>query len=63
MNRWNTDFATEQLFLKLWLEKSAYFDDCFKKGYIGVNFKLDIDLTNDLPENWKEFNKKYIYLS
>ena len=61
MNRWNTDFATEQLFFRVMAgKKSAYFDDCFKKGYIGVNFHVDVDLTNDLPENWKEFNKKYI---
>lgn len=61
MNRWNTDFVTEQLFFRVMAgKKSAYFEDCFKKGYIGVNFNLDIDLTNDLPENWKDFNKKYI---
>ena len=61
MNRWNTDFATEQLFFRVMAgKKSAYFDDCFNKGYIGVNFHVDVDLTNDLPENWKEFNKKYI---
>jgi len=61
MNRWNTDFSTEQLFFRVMAgKKSAYFDDCFKKGYIGVNFGVDLDLSDDLPENWKEFNKKYI---
>ncbi len=40
--------------------KSVHFEDCLSKGYIGVHFGVDVDLSNDLPENWKEFNKKYI---
>tara|TARA_B100001121_G_C18577164_1_gene567871 strand:- start:57 stop:1010 length:954 start_codon:yes stop_codon:yes gene_type:complete len=61
MNRWNTDFANEQLFFRVMPgAKSVYFSDCYEKNYIGVNFGVDVDLSNDLPENWREFNKKYI---
>ena len=61
MNRWNTDFTTEKLFFRVMPgAKSVHFNDCFYKSYIGVNFGVDVDLTDDLPENWKDFNKKYI---
>ena len=61
MNRWNTDFKNEQLFFRVMPgAKSVHFNDCYEKGYIGVNFGVDVDLSNDLPENWREFNKKYI---
>ena len=61
MNRWNTDFTTEKLFFRVMPgAKSAHFNDCFNKSYIGVNFGVDVDLTDDLPDNWKDFNKKYI---
>ena len=38
----------------------AYADQCKKDGYIGADFNINEDLTNHLPENWREFNKKYI---
>ncbi len=61
MNRWNTDFQKEKLFFRVMAgRKSVHFEDCLSKGYIGVHFGVDVDLSNDLPENWKEFNKKYI---
>ncbi len=34
--------------------------DCFNNSYVGVDFGIDKDLTNDLPDNWREFNKKNI---
>ena len=37
-----------------------FFSDCFESGYIGVDFSMDIDFSNDLPDNWRKFNKKYI---
>ena len=38
---------------------------CFQEGFIGVDFGITIDLTNRLPENWKDFNREFIplYLS
>lgn len=61
MNRWNTDFKKEKLFFRVMAgKKSVYFTDCFENNYIGVNFGIKEDLTDNLPENWKEFNKNYI---
>ena len=36
-----------------------FFSDCIESGYIGVDFSMDIDFSNDLPDNWRKFNKKY----
>lgn len=40
--------------------KSVFADECFKGGFIGADFGIDQDLTNDLPDNWKDFNHKFI---
>jgi restriction system protein len=40
--------------------KSIYADECFKENYIGVGFMDSIDFTHHLPENWREFNQKFI---
>lgn len=40
--------------------KSIYADECFKGNFIGAGFLGDLDFTNKLHDNWKEFNKKYI---
>jgi restriction system protein len=40
--------------------KSIYADECYKGNFIGSNFDIDIDLTNQLPDNWREFNQKFI---
>lgn len=42
--------------------KSIHSDECYKGEYIGAGFGIDVDLTGKLPENWKEFNKKFIPL-
>ncbi|MBU3918844.1 DUF91 domain-containing protein [Patescibacteria group bacterium] len=39
---------------------SAYAEDAHEGNYIGAGWFYDIDLTNKLPDNWREFNKKYI---
>lgn len=41
-------------------KKSIYADEARQGNFIGADFGLDIDLTNKLPENWREFNKKFI---
>ncbi|EMJ97283.1 endonuclease NucS domain-containing protein [Leptospira sp. WS58.C1] len=40
--------------------KSIYADQCIREGFIGCDFDIYEDLTSKLPENWKEFNRKYI---
>jgi restriction system protein len=40
--------------------KSVYAQECFDGGFIGANFGIDHDLTGQLPEEWREFNKKFI---
>ena len=39
---------------------SKFADECFKENYIGVGFLGKIDFTHHLPENWREFNQKFI---
>jgi len=41
-------------------KQHMFFSDCFESSYIGVDFSMDIDFSNDLPDNWRKFNKKYI---
>jgi hypothetical protein len=38
---------------------SAYAVKCFAGNFIGVDFDLDIDLADKLPEDWREFNKTF----
>ncbi len=33
---------------------------CQTEQFIGVDFLLDLDLTNRLPEKWQDFNKEFI---
>jgi len=39
--------------------KSVYAKECYDGGYIGAHYGINHDLTNELPENWREFNAKY----
>lgn len=43
-------------------KKSMYADECYRGNYIGVDRFKDVDLTDQLPENWRDFNKKFIPL-
>ena len=40
--------------------KSIFAKECRVKGFIFGNFDIDQDLTNSLPENWRDFNKEFI---
>jgi restriction system protein len=40
--------------------KSMHADECFKGNFIGADFSINFDLTNNLPDNWRDFNQKYI---
>lgn len=41
-------------------QKSKYAEECLKGNFIGADFNILQDLTNDLPGNWREFNHKFI---
>jgi restriction system protein len=40
--------------------KSVFADKGYKGNFIGVDFLWDVDLTGKLPDNWRDFNHKYI---
>lgn len=40
--------------------KSVYAQECFDGNYIGAYFGIDEDFTDQLSEDWREFNKKFI---
>jgi len=39
---------------------SKFAEQCYKEGFIGADYSIDQDLTNHLPENWRDFNKQFI---
>ena len=41
-------------------QASMFAEECFKGNFIGADFDILIDLTNQLPDNWREFNQKFI---
>jgi len=40
--------------------KSAFATECLRDGLIGTDFEINEDLSANLPDSWREFNKKYI---
>jgi len=43
-------------------KKSMYAKEAHDEKYIGAGWLEDVDLANKLPDNWREFNTKYIPL-
>lgn len=39
---------------------SMYAKKCREGGFIGADFDVDVDLSDSLFENWRDFNKKFI---
>jgi len=39
---------------------SVHAAQCFKDGFIGVDYGFTQDLTEHLPENWRDFNREFI---
>ena len=50
----------ETIFQRLLGRQHKHFQDCFDGKFIGVGFIPDVDLKNDLVDDWREFNKKFI---
>jgi restriction system protein len=40
--------------------QSAFAEECFAGGFVGVDFMEAQDFTGHLPEEWREFNAEYI---
>jgi len=40
--------------------KSAHIDECLNGNFIGADFDINQDLSTHLPDNWRDFNKKFI---
>jgi len=38
---------------------SIYARDCYDGKYIGANYDIDQDLSNELTDNWRDFNNKF----
>lgn len=41
-------------------KKNLYAKECFKHNFIGADYGIYQDLRDDLTEDWREFNHKYI---
>jgi restriction system protein len=39
---------------------SVYAKQCREEGFIGAGFNIEVDLSDSLFENWRDFNKKFI---
>ena len=39
---------------------SKFAQNCYDEGYIGAEFDIFQDLSGDLFENWRDFNKKFV---
>lgn len=37
-----------------------YADQCYQGSFIGAHYDIETDLTNQLPDNWRDFNSKFI---
>jgi restriction system protein len=40
--------------------KSIHAEECYKGNFIGADFDVKQDLTANLPDNWRDFNAKFI---
>lgn len=40
-------------------KNSIHADACIAGNFVGTDFDVTIDLTNHLPENWRDFNAKF----
>lgn len=53
--------ATMKKYYRLMLgSKSIHAEACFAESFVGTDFAIHQDLTNQLPEEWREFNKVFI---
>jgi len=39
--------------------KSVYANECYEGNFIGAHYGINQDLSEELPENWRDFNAKF----
>lgn len=50
-----------KLYYRIMLGKGSMFaEECYKNGFVGADFDMDIDLTGKLPNHWRGFNKLFV---
>lgn len=40
--------------------KSVFAQEFLEGGFIAANWNIDQDLTHDLPDDWREFNHRFV---
>jgi restriction system protein len=40
--------------------KSKFAQECYKQGFLGVDFSMPTDFTGKFGDNWRDFNKEFI---
>jgi restriction system protein len=51
----------QKRYVRVMLGKGSMFADlCYKQSFIGADFDIHQDLKNDLPDDWRDFNKKFV---
>lgn len=40
--------------------RSIYAEECYRGNFIGADFLPEVDLTGQLPDDWRAFNQKFI---
>lgn len=51
---------TRKYFRLMLGRKSIHAQLCFSENFVGLDWFPDTDFSGEFPENWKEFNKKYV---
>lgn len=41
-------------------KRSAHAEEAFKGNFIGADYGIDVDLTNQLPDDFRDFNERFI---
>lgn len=58
--QWELEVVVQTYYRVMLGAQSVYAQECFAVNFIGTDYGITQDLTNDLPESWSEFNAKYI---
>ena len=62
-NKFKKGFKLKMNFYRIILgQQHSFVNECFENNFVGVDYSMNINLENDLPDNWREFNKGSTYL-